>query len=74
MKNKIRNLPKIIMQDLAEEALKSNIFGLQKNCKIGEFYQRLDINKRSILKDLKSDDINDVIWPPIYVDTNCSYR
>ena len=63
MKDKDLNLPRKIMYELAEQACIYRSLGIKSHLKKpGEFYQQLGPVKRSILENLKSDDISNVRW------------
>jgi hypothetical protein len=69
---------KILMRDVVHDVVeKAWLFdvasSIPKYQKPGEYYMSLGPAKRALLKDLKSDDISDVRWPP-YDNTNSSDR
>jgi len=60
---KTKNLPKEVMQQLAQKALALKCLDMRGHYdKPGELIQSLGPVKRQILKDLTSGDIKDVRW------------
>lgn len=60
MINKARKL----MMDLAEKHLfYSSVDSMTKSRKPGEIIQKLPADQREVLKELKSEDIQDIRWP-----------
>ncbi len=62
MKHKNRNLPRDVMEQLANRALLEKMAGITRHNKPGEMIQNLGPIKKQVLSDLTSNDIKDIRW------------